>query len=210
MSADSTVMIVEDDSDLRESLRFLLEAQGYGVEAYAVPSELVRSYDPEKPGCLILDLQLPEKSGLDLQRELRGLGGHHPFLVITGHGDVPVAVKAMRDGAVDFIQKPFDRQLLLERVDDAIRCDDESRKKRAEYLGVETKIDSLTPREQEVMELVVDGKLTKQIASQLQISTKTVEVHRSNITKKMGTESVAQLVRLVSRFRNSRNEGLSP
>ena len=195
-----TVFFVEDDKAVRDSVTRMLIADGLDVEAFGHPSELLKAYDPSKPGCLLIDLCLPQMTGLELHAELLKQGCKHPFIIITGHGDVPHATAAMREGAVDFLEKPFDRQCLLDRIHEAICCDSERRKKCAKQESIRALIDSLTAREHEVMELVVDGRLTKQIARELGISTKTVEVHRHRITKKMQIESVAQLVGMMTEY----------
>jgi len=203
--ATPTVLLVDDDQEMRESLVWLLESNDLSVRSFATPAELIENYDSQLPGCLLIDLQLPGISGLQLWQALREMGGRHPVIVISGHGDVATAVLTMQMGAVDFIEKPFDRKRLLARVHEAILADAENRRIFAESEEIQRRIDSLTPRENEVMGLVAEGLLTKQIARKLGISEKTVEVHRSHVTKKMHVHSVAQLVALVSR-----NQHLSP
>jgi FixJ family two-component response regulator len=199
------VMLVDDDQEMRESLVWLLESNDLSVRAFSSPDEVIENYDPQLPGCLLIDLQLPGISGLELWQTLSEMGGRHPFIIISGHGNVETAVQTMHLGAVDFIEKPFDRKRLLARVHEAILVDAENRRKSAKFEETQRRIDSLTPREHEVMGLVTAGLLTKQIARKLGISEKTVEVHRSHVTKKMHVHSVAQLVALVSR-----NQHLSP
>jgi two-component system, LuxR family, response regulator FixJ len=191
-----TLFLVEDDRAVRESLAWLLTQENYRVEAYSSPAELLAAYEPSKPGCLILDLHLPGMNGLQLRDQLLERGCEHPFIIITGHGDVPEATRAMRMGAVDFIEKPLPREVLLDRVREAVKFDAQQRRARQQQQQFQERYQSLSHREQEVLELVMDGKLTKQIADQLGISVKTVEVHRSNLTRKMGVSSVVQLVRL--------------
>ena len=200
MAIRQTVFLVEDDKAVRDSVTRMLILDGLDVEAFGDPSELLNVYDPSKPGCLLIDLRLPQMNGLELHVELLKLGCQHPFIIITGHGDVPHATAAMRAGAVDFLEKPFDRQCLLDRIHEAIRRDATHRQKRARQESIQARTDLLTPREREVLKLVVDGKLTKQIARELGITTKTVEVHRSRVTTKMQAESVAQLVRLMTEY----------
>lgn len=197
--ATPVVLLVDDDIEIRESIVRLLESNNLNVRAFSSPDELIENYDPQLPGCLLIDLQLPGISGLQLWQTLREMGGHHPFIVISGPCDVATAVQAMQLGAVDFIEKPFDRKRLLDRVHEAISKDKENRRRLAESEEIQRRIDLLTPRENEVMGLVAEGLLTKQIARKLGISEKTVEVHRSHVTKKMHVQSVAQLVVLVSR-----------
>jgi len=200
MATRETVFLIEDDKAVRESVTRMLIAEGLDVEAFGDPAELLKAYDPSKPGCLLIDLRLPRMNGLELHAELLRRGCEHPFIIITGHGAVSHATAAMREGAVDFLEKPFDRQCLLDRIHEAIRSDANRRQKCAELESIQVRIDSLTAREREVMALVVDGKLTKHIARELGISTKTVEVHRSHITQKMQVGSVAQLVRLITEY----------
>src|SRR5690606_35184782 len=151
--------------------------------------------DTEQPGCLLVDLMLSETSGLDLLEEVRRRGGEHPFIMISGKADVTTAVESLRRGAVDCLEKPFDRQALITLVKSAMATDQENRARLIKQRDVQQRLESLTAREREVMQCVVQGMLTKQIARQLNISEKTVEVHRSHITKKMHVASVAQLVR---------------
>lgn len=198
MHYEPTVFLVDDDPAMRESLSWLLRTDGLHVEEYGTIDELLSAYDAETPGCLVLDFKLPKSTGLDLYCRLRKSGCRHPFLMISGHGDVSTAVQAMRLGAVDFLEKPFERQTFLDRVREAIAEDQQRRQQDGDRQEVQRLIDTLTPRQREVLDLVVDGQLTKQIASKLNISAKTVEVHRSHITKKMRVNSVAQLVRMVT------------
>ncbi len=197
VNTDPTVLLVDDDRELRESIEWMLRREGILVEAYSAPEELLACYQPEKPGCLVLDLKLPGMSGVELCNELQKMGGHHPFIMISGHGDVPNAVEAMRTGAIDFIQKPFSRPKFLARVHQAIERDSHVRKRRRKQRELNDRLETLTPREREVLDLVVDGELTKNIARRLGISPKTVEVHRSHITSKMGVASTTHLVRMV-------------
>jgi two-component system, LuxR family, response regulator FixJ len=193
-----TVILVDDDQSVRESLEWMLREEQLRVDAYPSPKNLLLEYDADKPGCLVLDLRLPEMSGIELHDQLVERGCRHPFIIMTGHGEVLDATQAMRSGAVDFIEKPLDRKLFLARVYEALERDKLQRSEHLRRRDLEFRLTKLTPREREVLTLVVEGLLTKQIAGQLGISIKTVEVHRSNITKKMGVESVVQLVRLCS------------
>jgi len=194
-----TVFIIEDDDDLRESLQWMIRKLGLDVDAYASPRKFLEEHDAEKPGCLVLDLRLPEMSGLDVQKQLLSQGSFRPFIVLTAHGEVPSAVEAMRLGALDFIEKPFSRQYLLDRIHQAIELDLKTRQTQAEVNAVTKLIETLTRREREVLDLVVSGRLTKQIAKQLGISPKTVEVHRSKVVKKMQVDSVVELVLMVQK-----------
>lgn len=195
--AATTVYVIEDDDDLRESLAGMIRSVGLQVQHFGHPRDFFANYDPQTPGCLVVDLRLPDMSGLELQRVAAKQGSLHPFLIITGHGDVQTAVAAMRQGALDFIEKPFSRQQLLDRVQQAVTQDLQQRRLFEQQQHVRGLIAALTGREREVLELVVEGKLTKEIARQLGISPKTVEVHRANVVRKMGADNVAELIRVV-------------
>jgi FixJ family two-component response regulator len=196
MEAESTVFIVDDDADLRESLGWLLESAGLRFKGYATAQEFLDGYKSEAPGCLLLDVRMPGLSGLDLQEELRRRGVPPPIIIMTGHARVPMAVRALTGGAIDFIQKPFKDQALLERVRRAIELDRQTRQVRIECMRFAALLDYLTPREREVMELVAVGKPNKIIADDLGISPKTVEIHRGRVMEKLKVNSVAELVRL--------------
>lgn len=202
----STVFVVDDDPAIRESLRWLIESVGLKVKVFTTANEFLKSYDPSLPGCLVLDIRMPGMSGLDLQNELAARNVSIPILIITGHAEVPVAVRAMKAGALDFIEKPFSDQLLLDRIRRAIEKDVEFRQANSERVGVAARLAQLTPREREVMDLVIAGKANKVIASELGLSPKTVEVHRAHVMKKMQVDSLADLVRLgmLSRSRNAK------
>jgi RNA polymerase sigma factor (sigma-70 family) len=200
--AEPTVYVVEDDSDMRRSLEWALKSEGLRVAAFGSPQEFLDTFDARcMSGCLVLDLRLPGMTGLDVHRQVRARGGTMPFVVITAHGDVPHAVAAMRQGALDFIEKPFSRQQLLDRIREALSADAEARRRAHGEEAVRQRLAKLTPRERGVLDLVVEGKLTKEIARRLGISPKTVEVHRSNLVRKMDVECVAQLVRQVVTLR---------
>ena len=194
--AESTVFIVDDDADLRESLGWLLESAGLRFKGYATAQEFLDGYKSEAPGCLLLDVRMPGLSGLDLQEELRRRGVPPPIIIMTGHARVPMAVRALTGGAIDFIQKPFKDQALLARVRRAIELDRHTRQVRIECTAFAALLDYLTPREREVMELVAVGKPNKIIADDLGISPKTVEIHRGRVMEKLQVDSVAELVRL--------------
>jgi len=197
MCEDTQVWIVEDDPQMRQSLVWLLKTAGHAARAFATPAAALQHPVPDNPGCLLLDLKLPGMDGLELLRRLRELGWTYPFVMFSGHANVRSAVASLQSGAVDFLEKPFNQGQLLESVAVALERDAENRKLATKSAEVQSLIDTLTPREREIMELVADGLLTKQIARQLDISAKTVEVHRSRITKKLGVDSVAQLVRML-------------
>lgn len=193
---DPTVFVVDDDRAMRDSLRWLLESVGLSVRTYATATEFLREYEPSQPGCLVLDVRMPGMSGLDLQAELARRDAALPTIIVTGHAEVTMAVRAVKAGALDFIEKPFSDQLLLDRVRQALeidRQDREVRRRRAEALR---RLESLTAREREVLELVVAGKANKEVAAALKLSTKTVEVHRAHVMAKMGAESLAELIRM--------------
>ena len=197
MESKPTVFVVDDDSAVRHSLRWLLESAGLLVETYETAQAFLHAFQPKRPGCLVLDVRMPGLSGLDLQEQLHAQHITLPIIIITGHGDVSMAVRAMKGGAIDFIEKPFSEQLLLDRIHQAIALDAEQRIKHAQHTVIQEKIAHLTPREREVMEFVVDGKANKQIAALLERSQKTIEIHRANVMRKMEVDSLAELVRIV-------------
>jgi FixJ family two-component response regulator len=199
--AEGTVFVVDDDQAVRKSLDMLLKSIDRSVKTFASAQEFLDRYDPQEPGCLVLDVRMPGMSGLELQRALKERGVEIPIIIITGHGDVPVAVRAMKDGAVEFLEKPFSKQLLLEQIGEALRRDAERRVAHAKHSEVEGRLDALTKREREVMELVVAGRLSKQIAAELEISKKTVDVHRCRVMQKLEVDTVQELVELVLSWR---------
>ena len=191
------VFVVDDDPAMRDSLRWLIESTGVQVETFPDAQTFLARIRPELPGCLVLDVRMPGMSGLDLQAELHRRGIGLPTIVLTGHAEVPMAVRAVKAGAIDFIEKPFSDQLLLDRVGQGIEMDREARESRARRADVLRRLSLLTQREREVLDLVVGGRANKEIAATLGLSTKTVEVHRSHVMDKMRASSVAELVRLV-------------
>lgn len=190
------VHIVDDDEAMRDSLKWLLESRGLEVDLYASGEEFLKAFDSGFCGCLVLDVRMPGMTGLDLYEQLKARASTLPVIFITGHGDVPMAVSALKKGAADFIEKPFNDQEILRLVESCMTQDSAAAAKRAESASVAQRLDSLTQREHEVLGLVVGGKLNKQIADELGISIKTVEVHRSRVMQKMGANSVAELVQL--------------
>jgi FixJ family two-component response regulator len=196
MQADPTVFVVDDDAAVRESLCWLVESAGLNAESYATAQEFLEAYDPRQPGCLVLDVRMPGLSGLDLQEQLAAQGIMLPVIIITGHGEVPMAVRAMKGGAIDFIEKPFSDQLLLDRAREAIAQDAHNRVEQARRAEVAARLALLTPREREVMEMVVSGKANKQVGASLGISQKTVEAHRAQVMRKTRADSLAELVQL--------------
>lgn len=201
MSADdSIVYIVDDDPSMCEALTRLLGTVGLRAEAFRAPQEFLRTKRPDTPSCLVLDVRLPGLSGLDLQRELVNTDPPIQIVFITAHGDIPMTVQALKAGAVDFLTKPFRDQQLLDAVQQAIDRDRAGRHQRAGLAELRRRYESLTPREREVMTLVVTGLLNKQIAAQLHTSEATVKAHRAQLMRKMEADSVAQLVRVAERL----------
>jgi two-component system, LuxR family, response regulator FixJ len=197
METDPTVFVVDDDPAMRESLRWLIESVNVGVETYATAQDFLAVYDPDRPGCLVLDVRMPGMGGLDLQAELARREIEIPIIIITGYAEVPTAVRALKAGALDFIEKPFSDQLLLDRIQQAIASDRQARARRFERAALAARVAQLTPREREVMQLVVAGSSNREIAAELGLSVKTVEVHRARVMEKMKVDSLADLVRLV-------------
>lgn len=196
MTTGGTVFIVDDDEGVRTSLTILLESTGLRAEAYPSAPEFLARYQADQPGCLVLDVRMPGMDGMALQRELAARQALIPVIFVTGHGDVPLAVEAMKNGAFDFLQKPFRHEDLLERVRRGLAADTEARADAARRDDVQRRYATLTPREREVMAMIVDGRANKVIAIDLALSERTVEIHRSRVMEKMGTRSVAHLVRL--------------
>jgi len=190
------VYIVDDDDGMRRALSVLMTTVGYQPAAFAGPREFIAKHDPSQPSCLVLDVRMPEMSGLELQQHLNRSGSMLPVILISGHGDIPMAVQAMKDGAFDFLQKPFRDQELLDRINGALKLDAENRASTDRLADLKQRSDSLTPREREVMVSVVDGKANKVIAIDLGLSERTVEIHRANVMEKMGARSVAHLVKM--------------
>ena len=207
MSAEATVFVVDDDPAVRESLEYLIESVGLNVASYATAQGFLDAFDPSKPGCLVLDVRMPGISGLDLLDALAERKALLPVIIITGHADVPMAVRAMKTGAVDFIEKPFNDQVLLDRVQRAIDEDSKTRVERSQAESIAAKRATLTPRELEVMDLVVAGHSNKDIAAKLGLSQKTVEAHRAHVMQKMQADSLAELVRQSVSVKEQETEG---
>lgn len=196
---DQIVFVVDDDARIREALDELLAAHGIRIEAFSSAGDYIRAQRPDIPGCLILDLELPDINGLDLQRQIAE-GDHPPIVFITGHGDVPSSARAFKHGAVDFLTKPFSDADLLEAIHAAIARDRADRAERAELGMLRRRYLDLTPREREVLPLVVSGLLNKQAAAELGISEVTLEVHRRKVMQKMAAASLADLVRIAEKL----------
>ncbi|MBA3903473.1 MAG: DNA-binding response regulator [Rhodocyclaceae bacterium] len=194
---EQRVYIVDDDEAMRDSLAWLVESQGFDVTAYDSAEAFLTACRDDMAGCLVLDVRMPGMSGLELYERLNARHCTLPVVFITGHGDVPMAVAALKKGAVDFIEKPFGDQDMLRLIRQCLERDREDRDRRRQEAAVARRLESITGREREVMELVIAGKLNKQIADALNISIKTVEVHRARIMEKMGVRSVAELVQAV-------------
>ncbi len=190
------VFVIDDDASMRDAVSRLLNAVGLTVQTFASAREFLAGRLPDVPGCAVLDVRLPGLSGLDLQREMVERGIHIPVIFITGHGDIPMSVQAMKAGAVEFLTKPFRDQDLLDAVRSGIQLDRQGRKERAELAELREGLRQLTPREREVLSLVVAGLLNKQIALRLGASEKTIKIHRSHVMQKMRADSLADLVRM--------------
>ena len=192
----ATVFVVDDDEAVRSSLRLLLKSKGIQAVAHASAGDFLANYDPEQPGCIILDVRMPGMSGLELQDELNRRGAIIPVIFITGHGDVPMAVEAMQHGAVDFLQKPFSDQDLTDRIQRALAADVRNRALLTEKDQIRARLSALTRREIQVLRLVTLGKSNKVVAAELGVSQRTVEIHRAHLMEKMEATSLAHLVRM--------------
>jgi len=193
---DKIVFVVDDDAAVREGLRFMLHAAGYTVEAFPSAFSFVENYDPRRGGCLLLDIRMPQMTGLELQQQLNVRGWPIPVIFITGHGTVPQAIAAIKAGAFDFIEKPLREDALLECIERALHRNDVAHAERLQRAQLEARAASLTAREREVLELVAAGEPTKIIARQLGISFRTVELHRAHIIEKLDARSLSDLIRM--------------
>jgi FixJ family two-component response regulator len=198
--ADAIVFVVDDDPSIREAIKSLVSLEGLRVETFGSAQEFLRSERPELPGCVVLDVELPGLSGLDLQRELAAHGIKLPIVFITGYGDIPMSVRAMKAGATEFLTKPFRDQDLLDAIQQALERDRAARQHSREIAELRDRFDGLTSREREVMSLVVAGWLNKQIGFELEISEITVKIHRGRVMNKMGAQSLAELVRMTEKL----------
>ncbi|MGM0768990.1 MAG: response regulator FixJ [Pseudomonadota bacterium] len=192
-----TVYVVEDDEAVRDSLELLLKSDSKSVKTYENATAFLRDYSENMAGCIVLDIRMPGMDGMELQKKLNEKHSILPIIFVTGHGDVPMAVDAMKEGAVDFIQKPYREEALLEKIEAALEQDREQRKSLDEKQEIIKRVKSLTPREHEIMDRMIAGQANKVIAIELEISQRTVEIHRSRVMHKMGTHSLAHLVRMV-------------
>lgn len=193
---NATIFIVDDDEAIRDSLDMLLRTVDLNTTTFGSGDEFLEAYDPGWEGCILLDIRMPGTSGMEVQKRLAESGCSIPIIFITGHGDIPMAVEAMHIGAFDFIQKPFRDQDLLDRIDQALTTSDEQEQQSARKKTVQNQFQTLTPREQEVMQFVVHGSANKVIAMDLGVSQRTVEIHRARVMEKMQARSLAELVRM--------------
>jgi FixJ family two-component response regulator len=201
--ADPIVFVVDDDPLIRDGLRSLIKSVGLHVETFGSSREFMLRRHSDAPACLVLDVRLPGLSGLDLQRELNESNIQIPIIFMTGHGDIPMSVRAMKNGALEFLTKPVRGQDLLDAVQEAIARDRAARRERGELADLRTRFDSLTPREREVLDLIVAGLLNKQIAGELNIGEVTIKTHRAHIMQKTQAESLAHLVRMNERLKSN-------
>ena len=202
-AAVPTVFIVDDDRGMRQSIQDLVESVGLRAESFATGGEFLKRKPTNDPSCLVLDVRLPQMSGLDFQRQLAETGMQIPIIFITAHGDIPMSVRALKSGAVEFLTKPFRDQDLLDAIQEALQLDRATQEQQAEIHDLQERYGTLTAREQQVMALVVSGMLNKQIASEIGASEATVKVHRGNVMHKMKAGSVVDLVRMADKLKLS-------
>ncbi|MGD9105730.1 MAG: response regulator transcription factor [Desulfobacterales bacterium] len=198
---EATVFVVDDDTSIRTALKRLIKSLGFKVKTFDSAQAFLKNGPHDGPACLVLDVRMPEMSGIELQEQLTNTGLGMPIIFITGHGNIPMSVNAMKAGAVDFIEKPFEDQKLIDAINTAIKKNKKFKTEQAEIKDLQQRVDSLTPREHEVFILVVSGMLNKQIAFDLGMSEKTVKVHRARVMDKMKAKSLADLVRMAERVK---------
>ena len=196
MKSQPTVFVVDDEADVRAALGMLIKSVGLTPEIYETPQDFLENYDAARHGCIVLDLRMPGMSGLHLQDKLASMGLHPPIIMISGHGEIPNAVQAVQYGALDFLQKPVNDQVLLDRIHEALQLDQDNRKKHRLEHNIQARFATLTRREREVMRGVIAGKLNKTIAAESNVSTRTVEIHRANLMEKMVASSLSALVQM--------------
>jgi FixJ family two-component response regulator len=201
-----TVFIVDDDSGMRQAVQDLVESVGLRAESFSTGEEFLKRQRTTDPGCLVLDVRLPQMSGLDFQRQLTEIGVQIPIIFITAHGDIPMSVRALKSGAVEFLTKPFRDQDLLDAIQQALHRDSAAREQRAEIHALHERYEALTPREREVMALVVSGMLNKHIAAKIGASEATVKIHRGHVMEKMQAGSLIELVRMADKLKLSLND----
>jgi FixJ family two-component response regulator len=193
----ATVFIVDDDADVRKSISLLVRSVDLNCETYSSGNDFLASHDPVRPGCLVLDVRMPGLTGLELQRELRSHAVEMPIIFVSAHGEIPMVIQSLRAGALDFLQKPFSPQAMLERIHEAIVEDARRRRSKSQRVEVERRLAQLSIREREILGLLADGLSTKSIAAHLSISSKTVDNHRARIFEKIQVDNTAELVRLI-------------
>jgi FixJ family two-component response regulator len=194
----ATIFIVDDDADVCRAMSRLLRSAGYSTLTFSSTSEFLAQYDPEPPGCILLDLTMPEHDGLEVQAMLASAGSKRPVIFLTGNGSIPATVAAIRAGAINFLTKPVTEPRLFEAVDEALRVDARQRSMGRQQRVLKQRLDSLTPRERQVLEQVIHGRLNKQVAADLGTVEKTIKVHRARVMRKMGARSLAELVQLAT------------
>jgi FixJ family two-component response regulator len=203
MTTQPIIHVVDDEEDVRNGVRLLLRSNGHTVRAYASPVSFLEQYRHTEPGCLLLDVRMPEMTGMELQQQLIRRGIATPIVFISGHGDIPMAVRAVQAGALDFLEKPFSEEALLACITRALEVDKALRTRTATEHEMAARLAQLTPREREVLDLLVEGAVNKIIARKLDLSTRTVEIHRARVLSKMGVQNVAQLARIMTAFEST-------